>query len=386
MSIDPRAPQRPARSLFSPRQWRSRRASSRAQAVVEFAIILPVFLFLLLMAIDFGRLFFTYVQVSNAAREAANYGAVQPTDTAGMQARAVQEKNSQTQGEAALDPIGAACRTPAGTAVACGAAAGAGGAGNILTVTVTQDFSFLTPLVTNFFGGPLPISVDASTAVLVSAVGGGGGGTPGTCLAPTVATFTVFASGMDVIVDPAGSQPDIGVCTISGYNWDFGDGVTDVGSTIPTNHTFASPGTYIITLEVTNQGGSLSATRSVTVPFVAPTASPSPSPTPTTGPTPTPAPSPTATPTATPCPTPNVNFTWTTGSPRRNVTFTDASTAPAACPITNWLWEFRDTNPSTFTNAQNPFHVFPGNNGSWTVLLTVTNSSGSVTLSRTVSL
>ena len=177
-----------------------------AQAVVEFAIILPIFLFLLLMAVDFGRMFFTYVQVSNAAREAANYGAVQPTDQAGMQARAVQEKNAQSQGEVALDPIVFVCKTPAGTPITCNAAAGAGGSSNIITVTVVQRFSFLTPLVTGFFGGPLRITSDASTAILVSAIGSGAGG-PGGCTAPTNATFTVFASGLDVIVDPAGSMP-----------------------------------------------------------------------------------------------------------------------------------------------------------------------------------
>ena len=356
--------------------------------MVEFAIILPVFLLFLLMAIDFGRLFFTYVQVSNAAREAANYGAVQPTDTSGMRARAVQEKNSQTQGEGALEPIGTVCKNPAGTVITCASAAGGTGAGNILTVTVTQRFSFLTPLVTGFFGGPLPVSADASTAVLGSAVGGGGTGGPGTCNAPTNATFTVFASEMDIIVDPAGSMPDTGVCTISGYNWDFGDGQTDVGSSIPTSHTYASPGTYVVTLEVTNQGGALTAIRTVTVPFVAPTPSPTPSPTPgpTATPSPTPTTAPTPTPSPTPCAAPTANFTWTTGSPRRNVTFTDTSTAPAACPITTWLWEFRDTTPSTFTNAQNPFHAFPSNNGNYVVRLTVTSSAGSVTVQRTVSL
>jgi Flp pilus assembly protein TadG len=350
--------------------------------VVEFAIILPVFLIFLLMAIDFGRLFFTYVQVSNAAREAANYGAVQPTDTSGMQARAVQEKNSQTQGEGALEPIGTVCKNPAGTTITCASAAGGTGAGNILTVTVTQRFSFITPLVTNFFGGPLPVSADASTAVLGSAVGGGGTGGPGTCNAPTNATFTVFASGMDIIVDPAGSMPDTGVCTISGYNWDFGDGQTDVGSSIPTSHTYASPGTYVVTLEVTNQGGALTAIRTVTVPFVPPT--PTPTPTVTPGPTATPTTAPTPTPTAAPCAKPTVAFHWTGNNKKKD--FFDDSTAPAACPVTTWFWEFFDVaaGPPVVTNAQNPSHDFPSNNRTYQVRLTVTNSSGSSTLTRTV--
>ena len=110
MSDEPQARLRLPRSLI-----RRRRERGRAQALVEFAIILPIFLFLVLMAVDFGRLFFTYVQVSNAAREAAAYGAVQPTDKAGMRARADQEQNAQAQaGEAPLEPIQATCRTPGG--------------------------------------------------------------------------------------------------------------------------------------------------------------------------------------------------------------------------------------------------------------------------------
>ena len=44
-------------------------------AMVEFALIVPLFMLLLLAAVDFGRLFFSYVQINNAAREAAAYAA-----------------------------------------------------------------------------------------------------------------------------------------------------------------------------------------------------------------------------------------------------------------------------------------------------------------------
>jgi PKD repeat protein len=353
---------------------------------VEFALVIPIFMLLLLMAVDFGRLFYTYIQVSNAAREAAAYGATAPTDTAGMQTRAAQEKNSQGQGgEGTLDAVQTRCATPAGTTITCASAPGGSGAGNTLTVTVSQRFTFFTPLIDGFFGNNLRMSASATTAVLVSPAGGGGSN-PGTCAAPTLATFTVTASGLTVIVDPTGSQPDSGVCTISGYNWDFGDGQTAVGSTIPSTHTYGSPGTYVITLEVTNQAGSLTASRSVTVP--PPVATPTPTPTP--GATPTPTPGPTPTPTATPTPTPSActaptpNFTWQSGSPRRNVTFTDTSTTPAGCPITNWLWTWGDNTPNS--NAPNPSHEFPSNNGSWQVTLTVTNAGGSRSITRTVSL
>jgi len=46
---------------------------TRAQALVEMALILPLLLLLILGAVDFGRLFMTKFILTNAAREGANY-------------------------------------------------------------------------------------------------------------------------------------------------------------------------------------------------------------------------------------------------------------------------------------------------------------------------
>ena len=56
-----------------------RRRGRRGQGLVEFALIVPVFLFFLLLTVDFGRLLFTYIQLSNTAREAAAYAGFNPT-------------------------------------------------------------------------------------------------------------------------------------------------------------------------------------------------------------------------------------------------------------------------------------------------------------------
>jgi Flp pilus assembly protein TadG len=58
------------------------------QEVVEFAIILPLLLLLFFSIFDFGILIFSYDTISNAAREGARYGAVHPTDDAGIIAAA----------------------------------------------------------------------------------------------------------------------------------------------------------------------------------------------------------------------------------------------------------------------------------------------------------
>src|SRR5207237_5645272 len=43
----------------------------RAQAIPEFAIVIPLFLLILFALIDFSRLLFTYISMTNGAREMA---------------------------------------------------------------------------------------------------------------------------------------------------------------------------------------------------------------------------------------------------------------------------------------------------------------------------
>lgn len=52
---------------------------SRGQSVVEFALIVPVLLFIVMFGIDFGRAFLGWVNLQNSARIGANYAALHPT-------------------------------------------------------------------------------------------------------------------------------------------------------------------------------------------------------------------------------------------------------------------------------------------------------------------
>jgi uncharacterized protein (UPF0333 family) len=53
---------------------------TRGQAMAEFALLLPVLLLLALGIFEFGRAYYTYSAIANAARESARYGAVSAKD------------------------------------------------------------------------------------------------------------------------------------------------------------------------------------------------------------------------------------------------------------------------------------------------------------------
>ena len=51
---------------------------SLGQALVETAIVLPILILLLAAVVDFGRAFDAYIVLTNAAREGARWGSVNP--------------------------------------------------------------------------------------------------------------------------------------------------------------------------------------------------------------------------------------------------------------------------------------------------------------------
>lgn len=54
------------------------------QSLVEFALILPLFVLIVIGVFDLGRAFFASITITNAAREGARYGTLHATDPQGI--------------------------------------------------------------------------------------------------------------------------------------------------------------------------------------------------------------------------------------------------------------------------------------------------------------
>jgi len=159
--------------------------------------------------------------------------------------------------------------------------------------------------------------------------------------APTAAFSGTPASGFAPLLVQFTDGSAIGTQPITSWAWSFGDGGTSTSQN--PGHSYASPGSYTVSLRVANSVGPDSTTKTNYITAIQ-----------------VPVP-PTAAFTGTP----------TTGDAPLTVQFTDESTAGTAA-ITSWAWTFGDGGTST---EQNPSHTY-ATPGTYTVTLTATNSVG----------
>ena len=59
----------------------ARLKGEEGQSMVEFALVVPIFLILLLGIVEFGHIFYSYLMIENASRDGARYGSVWASDT-----------------------------------------------------------------------------------------------------------------------------------------------------------------------------------------------------------------------------------------------------------------------------------------------------------------
>lgn len=156
---------RPARPVGSTR--RDRRRKSRGQSMAEFAMTVPMALLMVLFGLDFGRVFLGWVALNNAAREAANYAAMNPTAWTSpfnfaVQAEYARLVNTEAQGINCVvespvpDPS-----FPSGTSLGAPA-----------SVELTCDFELITPFIGLFTGNPIPVSASSAFPVRAGLIEG----------------------------------------------------------------------------------------------------------------------------------------------------------------------------------------------------------------------
>ena len=161
-----------------------------------------------------------------------------------------------------------------------------------------------------------------------------------------VARFT--ESDLTVIAGESVSFADQSSNNPTSRLWEFGDGSTAEGANV--DNTWSEPGQFTVTLTVTNEAGSDSTAKTVTV-------------------LPIPVDPPTA---RFRVQSLNVNV-------GELVNFIDTSLGDP----TEWSWNFRDGAPIVDSTAQNPAHAF-SEPGTFTVELTASNEGGSDTFTRTI--
>jgi Flp pilus assembly protein TadG len=109
-----------ARSKNEAANARRRLWAAHGQSYVELAFALPVLAIVLVIAADFGRLFYTYLEVINAARAGAQYGAnsvITAADSTGMVTAAKQD--GVNIANLAVTASQCTCGTPTASIPAC---------------------------------------------------------------------------------------------------------------------------------------------------------------------------------------------------------------------------------------------------------------------------
>lgn len=288
------------------------RRRTTGQALVEFALVLPIMVILLLTVLDLGRLFYSQIAINNAAREAAFQASLPASPAPGGTFDSTHAWSTGPTATCAPTTDAITCRallefsstptnwfihpTPSDVTLACSSGAinpssCASGMGSLATVTVKTDFSLWSPWMAVFFGGHQDVTLAAASTSQTQTFPSPGvvvptptptpiptatpsptptpTPTPIVCDVPSAGFTAVPLSGTSPLTvtftDTSTSSP---LCPITSWTFSWDDGTS--GSTYysapgSVTHTFLSTvnngghpqaGKYAATLTVTNSGGS----------------------------------------------------------------------------------------------------------------------------------
>jgi Flp pilus assembly protein TadG len=150
------------------RDLKRSRGKNQGQALVEFALILPLLLLLLAGIIDFSYILTVYVSLANAAREGVRYGIVSPSDYQGINDK-VREKIALVPPEEVA--INVMYDSGPGTGRFVDPAAVA--VGGRVVVQVDYDVSPLTGLIQVLIPEPIHFSVESNRTIQSVRTAGG---------------------------------------------------------------------------------------------------------------------------------------------------------------------------------------------------------------------
>ncbi|KOA19235.1 TadE-like protein [Clostridium homopropionicum DSM 5847] len=123
--------------------------NQKGQALVEFAIVLPILLMLVMGIIQFGMMLNSYLAIENASREGARAGIVGSTD-AEIESLIIASSPSLNPADltVSLTPSEANRRS-----------------GDTLTVTVTYNYKFTIPIISSLFNNGKMITGQTSMRI-----------------------------------------------------------------------------------------------------------------------------------------------------------------------------------------------------------------------------
>jgi Flp pilus assembly protein TadG len=135
------------------------REGSRGQGLVEFALIFPIMILLIVAIFDAGRLVFAYNDITNAARAGArvaivNQGSGVAAATTVQQATSLGLSAADVTVSYLTSDLGAACAAPYDL-------------GCVAEVSVTFDWRAITPLIGSLIG---PVSLTTETRMPIERV------------------------------------------------------------------------------------------------------------------------------------------------------------------------------------------------------------------------
>jgi hypothetical protein len=162
----------------------SRRGRSAGQGLVEFALVLPVFLLILFGLIDVGRFVYMNSTLSQAAREGARLGATEaswigssdpacnaefgpvcPADTAALEAHVTAAANRMMAPFGAVDQVHVQCdaegSAPTGSWTGTDCPAASRQPGDVVSVRVELQFAPLLGIIA-------PITTSGSASMVIN--------------------------------------------------------------------------------------------------------------------------------------------------------------------------------------------------------------------------